>query len=335
MSTDTRQDSTAARGRRAPRSAGRHTDRSAVRSAVRSGGRRTDRSAGRFAARHDAAQRPRRKGRSGLLVSAVAYLITFVILFPLLWIVLLSFQSNENILENPFTLADLSLANYRRATETLNLLVMYKNTLILAIVSVTLGLVVSYLAAFALTRMVFRRGGRRAQNTLRYYFLGGLAVPVYILLFPVYRIDIALGLFGTHLALILPYIAVTIPFNILLLTGFLRDFPEEIEQAAVMDGVGVWRMAWRVVFPLMRPVIATLAILNVIYVWNEFPFAVTLINDPTLTTASLGVSQFQGIYSVDYGAMMASATLVLLPQLAIYAVFQRQVIAGMTAGAVR
>ncbi|MDX3641862.1 carbohydrate ABC transporter permease [Streptomyces sp. MB09-02B] len=279
--------------------------------------------------------RPRRRSRGRIVVSAVAYLITFVILFPLLWIVLLSFQTNDTILNDPFSLSNLTLANYQQALETLNLLVMYKNTLILAVVSVTVGLVISYMAAFALTRMVFRSGRRRTQNTLRFYFLAGLAIPVYILLFPVYRLDIALGLFGTYFALILPYVAVTIPFNILLLTGFLRDFPEEIEQAAVMDGVGLWRMAWKVVFPLMRPVIATLAILNVIYVWNEFPFAVTLINDPNMTTVSLGVSQFQGVYSVNYGAMMASATLVLLPQLAIYAGFQKQVIAGMTAGAVR
>ncbi|MFF9813550.1 carbohydrate ABC transporter permease [Streptomyces sp. NPDC014006] len=280
-------------------------------------------------------RRPRRSGRGVIVASAAAYLITFVILIPLLWILLLSFQTNDTILAHPFSFSHLTLANYQQALETLNLLVMYKNTLILAVVSVTVGLFISYLAAFALTRMVFRRGGRRTQNTLRYYFLGGLAIPVYILLFPVYRIDIALGLFGTYAALILPYIAVSIPFNILLLTGFLRDFPDDIEQAAVMDGVGLWRMAWKIVFPLMRPVVATLAILNVIYVWNEFPFAVTLINDPSLTTASLAVSQFQGVYSVNYGAMMASATLVLLPQLAIYAAFQKQVIAGMTAGAVR
>lgn len=287
------------------------------------------------AATGETRSRPRRRSRGRIVVSAVAYLITFVILFPLLWIVLLSFQTNDNILNDPFSLSNLTLANYQQALETLNLLVMYKNTLILAVVSVTVGLVISYMAAFALTRMVFRSGKRRTQTTLRFYFLAGLAIPVYILLFPVYRLDIAFGLFGTYFALILPYIAVTIPFNILLLTGFLRDFPEEIEQAAVMDGVGLWRMAWKVVFPLMRPVIATLAILNVIYVWNEFPFAVTLINDPNMTTVSLGVSQFQGVYSVNYGAMMASATLVLLPQLAIYAAFQKQVIAGMTAGAVR
>ncbi|MGW0777839.1 carbohydrate ABC transporter permease [Streptomyces sp. NPDC002835] len=289
----------------------------------------------RYAASHAGIRpaRPPRRGR--LIASAVAYLITFVILLPLLWITLLSFQTNENILADPFSLSDLGLANYRQALETLDLMLMYKNTLILAVFSVTIGLAVSYMAAFALTRMVFRGGGRGVQNTMKYYFLAGLAIPVYILLFPVYRLDIALGLFGTHAALILPYIAVSIPFNILLLTGFLREFPEEIEQAAVIDGVGLWSMAWRVVFPLMRPVVATLAILNVIYVWNEFPFAVTLINDPEMTTISLGISQFQGVYSVNYGAMMASAILVLVPQLVIYAVFQRQVISGMTAGAIR
>ncbi|MDQ0841086.1 carbohydrate ABC transporter permease [Streptomyces sp. V1I6] len=287
----------------------------------------------RYRASHAAVRPAPRRGR--VIASAVAYLVTFVILLPLLWITLLSFQTNENILSNPFSPADLGLANYRQALETLDLMVMYKNTLILAVFSVNIGLAVSYMAAFALTRMVFRGGRRGAQNTMKYYFLAGLAIPVYILLFPVYRLDIALGLFGTHAALILPYIAVSIPFNILLLTGFLREFPEEIEQAAVIDGVGLWSMAWRVVFPLMRPVVATLAILNVIYVWNEFPFAVTLINDPELTTISLGVSQFQGVYSVNYGAMMASAVLVLVPQLVIYAIFQRQVISGMTTGAVR
>ena len=274
-----------------------------------------------------------RPGRGRFVVAAIAYLITFVILIPLLWIVLLSFQTNDNILAHPFSVSGLNLENYRHALKTLNLVLMYKNTLILAIASVTVGLIISFMAAFALTRMVFKRRG--LQRLLRYYFLAGLAVPVYILLFPVYKLDLAFHLFGTYGALILPYIAVSIPFNILLLTGFLVDLPDEIEQAAIIDGCGILSLSWRVVFPLMRPVVATLAILNVIYVWNEFPFAVTLINKPSMTTISLGVSQFQGVWAVDYGAMMASATLVLIPQLMVYGLFQRQVIAGMAAGAVR
>ena len=136
-------------------------------------------------------------------------------------------------------------------------------------------------------------------------------------------------------AFLVPYIAVSIPFNTLLLTGFLRDFPGELEEAAIMDGAGVFRLCWSIVLPTMRPILATVVIFNVVYVFNEFPFVSILINDPDLATVSLAVSRFQGQYTVDYGGMMAAATLVLLPQLAIYAVFQRHVIAGLTAGAVK
>jgi raffinose/stachyose/melibiose transport system permease protein len=264
---------------------------------------------------------------------AAAYLVTFLIVLPLLWIVLLSFQPSENILGDPFSFVSLTLQNYANAITSLPLLQMYGNTIFVALVSVTVGAAVSFMAAYALTRMVFRR--RRTQSMVRFYVLAGLAVPVYILLFPVYRLDLALGVFGTYAALILPYIAVSIPFNTLLLTGFLRDFPAEIEEAAIIDGVGLWRLCTAVVLPLMRPVIATILIFNVVYVFNEFPFASILINNPQLVTVSLAVSRFQGQFTVDYGGMMASATLVLLPQLVIYAIFQRHVIAGMTVGAVK
>ena len=289
----------------------------------------------------DALSRPPARGarvrsrRNLRIATVVAYLITFVVLLPLLWILLLSFRPNNDILVHPFSVSGLTTANYRTVLDTLDLLLMYKNTLILASVSVVVGLVISFMASFALTRMVFRKRRRRLQRLLRYYFLAGLAVPVYILLFPVYRLDITFHLFGTYWALILPYIATTIPFNVLLLTGFLADFPDEIEQAAIVDGAGLFTLCTKVVFPLMRPVVATLFVLNIIYVWNEFPFAVTLIDKPSLTTVSLGASQFQGQWATDYGAEMAAAVLVLLPQLAVFGLFQRQVIAGMTLGAVK
>ena len=280
---------------------------------------------------------PRRRGarkrRAGLIVGIAAYLVTFLIILPLLWIVLLSFQPSGNILSNPFSFENLTLDNYVNAIASLPLLRMYGNTILIALVSVFVGTAISFMSAFALTRLVFRR--KRLQSSTRFYFLAGLAVPVYILLFPVYRLDLALGIFGTYAALIIPYIAVTIPFNTLLMTGFLREFPGEIEEAAIIDGVGLWKLCWTVVLPLMRPVIATILIFNVVYVFNEFPFASILINNPDMVTVSLAVSRFQGQYTVDYGGMMASATLVLLPQLIIYALFQKQVIAGMTVGAVK
>ena len=277
------------------------------------------------------AARPR---RPRLIVSgAAAYLVTFLIVTPILWIALLSVQPSDRILSDPFSFSSLTFDNYRNAIASLPLAQMYKNTIIIAVASVTVGAVVSFMASFALTRMVFRR--RLAQSSVRFYLLAGLAVPVYVLLFPIYRIDLALGIFGTYAALILPYIAVSIPFNTLLLTGFLREFPAELEEAAIMDGAGLFRICWSVVLPAMRPVLATVLIFNVVYVFNEFPFVSILINNPDLATVSLAVSRFQGQYTVDYGGMMAAASLVLLPQLAIYALFQRHVIAGLTSGAVK
>jgi raffinose/stachyose/melibiose transport system permease protein len=256
-----------------------------------------------------------------------------LIVLPILWIALLSLQPSDTILSDPFSVRSLSFDNYRDAIASLPLLQMYKNTIIVAAISVTVGTVVSFMASFALTRMVFRRPA--AQSSVRFYLLAGLAVPVYVLLFPIYRLDLALGIFGTYAALILPYIAVSIPFNTLLFTGFLREFPAELEEAAIMDGAGLLRVCWSVVLPTMRPVLATVFIFNVVYVFNEFPFVSILINNPDLATVSLAVSRFQGQYTVNYGGMMAAATLVLLPQLVIYALFQRQVIAGLTAGAVK
>ncbi len=275
----------------------------------------------------------RRSGRKGLWAAGIAaYLITFAVILPLLWIFLLSFQPSSRILSDPFNFSDVTLDNYAKAWNSLPLLRMYGNTLLLALVSVTLGAVISFMAAFALTRMVFRR---KLQSSLRLYLLAGLAVPVYVLLFPIYRLVLSMGIFGSYWSLILPYIAVSIPFNTLLLTGFLMDFPEELEEAAIIDGAGLWHICWSVVLPVMRPVLATIFIFNVVYVFNEFPFVSILINNPEMATVSLAVSRFQGQYTVDYGAMMAAATLVLIPQLVIYAFFQRHVIAGLTAGAVK
>jgi raffinose/stachyose/melibiose transport system permease protein len=278
------------------------------------------------------ARRPR-TDRFSVPASVLGYIVTGLIALPLLWILFLSLKPTSSILSEPFSLEGLSLDNYVNVITRLPLLQMYLNTIIIALVSVVVGAAVSFMLAFALTRMTFRR--RRLRSGLTYYVLAGISIPILILLFPVYRIDLALGIFGTYLALILPYTALTIPFTTLIFMGFLADFPGELEEAAVIDGAGLWGVCTRVVLPLMRPVIATVFILNTVFVFNEFAFASILINDPNLYTISLAVSRLKGEYAVDYGGMMAATALVLLPQLVVYAVFQRQVIGGLTAGAVK
>jgi len=262
------------------------------------------------------------------------YCVTAIILLPFLWIAFLSFKSNAQILGDPFNLsAPVTLRNYGTVLSTLNILLLYKNTISLVIPSIVIEIIITFMSSYALSRMVFR--ARRLRQSLYYFLLLGLAVPSFILLFPVYRITIALHLINTYPSLILPYVATSISFNTLLFTGFLRSFPVEIEEAAIIDGSTSWRMCVAIVFPMMKPVVVTVFIFNVLYMWNEFPFAVTLISSPMMTTISLGISQFQGMWSIDYGATIAAGILIIIPQLAFYGFFQRSIVEGMTAGAVK
>lgn len=281
-----------------------------------------------------AAKVKKRKEGSRIGWHVLAYGITFLVMIPFLWMILLAFKSNQEILSSPFTLpSSFNLDNFKRAVSTLNVLTMYKNTFIIAMITIAIEIVITFMSAFALSRMVFR--SNKLRSGLYYFFLFGLAVPPFILLFPVYRTTINLGLVNTHASLILPYIATSISFNTLLFTGFLRAFPREIEEAAIIDGCSLFTLCKSVVLPIMKPVIVTVFVFNVLYVWNEFPFAVTLINDPSKLTIPLGISQFKGMWSVDYGGMIAASLLLMIPQLAFYGFFQRYIIEGMTAGAVK
>lgn len=264
----------------------------------------------------------------------VTYGITFLVMIPFLWMIVLSFQDNNTILTNPFSLPDsLSLDNYRRAFETLDMGLLYKNTFIIAIISVFLEIIITFMSSFAISRMVFKL--EKLRNGLYYFLILGLAIPPFILLYPVYRLTISLGIENTYLSLILPYIATSISFNTLLFTGYLREFPSEIEEAAIIDGCSLFKLCTKIVFPVIRPVVTTIFIFNILYIWNEFPFAVTLISDDSLMTISLSISEFKGRYSIDYGGIVAASSLFIIPQLIFFGIFQKYIIKGMTAGAVK
>jgi raffinose/stachyose/melibiose transport system permease protein len=262
------------------------------------------------------------------------YAITFIVMLPFLWMILLSFKSNSEILTSPFSLpVSLSLENYRSAIATLDLILMYKNTIIIAVITVVVVIIITFMSSFALSRMVFKSG--KLKGGLYYFLLLGLAIPPFILLFPIYRITIMFDLMNTHASLILPYIATSISFNTLLFMGFLKGFPKELEEAAIIDGCNLFTLCKSVVLPIIIPVIATIFIFNILYVWNEFPFAVTLISSDSLTTVPLGISEFKGRWNIDYGGIIAATVLVMIPQLIFYGFFQKYIIAGMTAGAVK
>lgn len=271
---------------------------------------------------------------SKVILFTILFILTAVVMVPFLWSILLSFKTNNEIVNAPTALpAVFNFDNYVRALETLDLPSMYKNTIIIAVAAEFITLIITFMSSFAISRLVFRK--ERNRKALYYYFLFGLAVPIYILLFPVYRLNAAMGVLDTYLALILPYIAVAIAFNSLLFVGFLNDFPREVEEAAIIDGCGVIKLCAQIIVPIIKPIFATVIVFNVIYIWNEFPFAVTYITSPNMFTLSLSASMFKGQFSMDYSGMIAATVLIMIPQLIFYIFLQKYIISGMTEGAVK
>ena len=230
-----------------------------------------------------------------LLIAA----ILVISMLPILWAVLLSFKTNNEIVNAPLALPDLwSFGNYQRAVDTIDFGRMYFNTIFIVVIATFFSVAITFMSSFAIARMTFKR--KNTADYLYFYLLMGIAIPVYVLLFPIYRIDSLLGILGTRLGLILPYIAVNISFNTLLFVGFLRGIPEELEEAAVIDGCRLVGLCTRVVIPVMKPTFVTIVIFNAVYIYNEFPFASTFIQNDRLNTVSLMTSMFKGQYSMDF-----------------------------------
>lgn len=266
--------------------------------------------------------------RIGLII------ITILTAFPFIWLFVLSFKTDTEILNSPFSLPEsFDFSNYRRALDTLPLVKMFGNTLFVVIFALSISLFCTFMLSYAITRLQFK--SKHLQNGLYLLFVAGLTIPPYIVIFPTYRIIVSMGLLGNRVSLILPLAATTMALGVLLMVGFLRDFPKEIEEAAIIDGCNIVQMCIYVVLPIIKPVLATVIIFNVLYFWNEYPISSVLVNDPGMMTVSLGASMFRGRYGMDYSGMIAATVIIIIPQLLFYLFFQKNIVEGMTAGAVK
>ena len=260
-------------------------------------------------------------------------IITALVVFPFIWMLVLSFKTNSEIMSSPLSLPEVfNLDNYKHALEILNFPRLYANTFFVCIVSLVVELIITYFSSFVLARMEFKN--KKIKKMLYGFLILGLSVSPFILLFPVYKINVIFGLRG-KLALILPYVATSISFNTLLLVGYLKALPSEIDEAAIIDGCNIWDLMFRIILPMTKPVIATIVIFNVLYIWNEFPFASVMLREASDYTLSMGASFFKGTYTVDYGGLVASSVMIIIPELIFYGLFQKNIVEGMTAGAVK
>ena len=260
-------------------------------------------------------------------------LTTVIVVLPFAWMLLMSFKTNGEIMSSPLSLPKgVSWDNYINALKTLNYPRLYANTFVVCVVSIAIELSITFLSSFVLARFSFRHP--QFVRLLYVFLIAGLAVSPFILLFPVYKINLMFGL-KEQWALVMPYVASSISFNTLLFVNYLRALPSEIDEAAIIDGCSIWDLLFRIVVPMAKPVIATVVIFNVLYIWNEYPFASVMLREQADYTLAMGASFFKGTYTVDYGGIVASSVMIIIPELIFYGIFQKKIVGGIVAGAVK
>jgi raffinose/stachyose/melibiose transport system permease protein len=273
--------------------------------------------------------RRRRPDSYNWLGGSAAWLWLLVVMVPIYWIVITSFKTQSNYFSaNPLAPpTEPTLENYRLVIES-DFARYFFNSVVVTVGAVVPAVLISFMASFAIVR-----GGNawflRGVNSL---FLMGLAIPLQATIIPVYLIIIRLHLYDSLLAIILPSIAFAIPLSVLVLTNFIRDVPKELFDAIKIDGASDWGTLWHLAYPLTRPALVTVTIYNGLAIWNGFLLPLILTQDPKQRTLPLALWTFQGQYSVNVPAVLASVVLTTLPILILYAVGRRQLLSGLTAG---
>ena len=286
---------------------------------------------------------PKRKNGKKLKVSTVLIhtgllLLVAFNLFPLYWMVTFSLKTNEEILGIGQAANLVGLPkhyewnNYTRALNTGNgdMGRYFLNSLIVAVAAITITIIAAFMATYAMTRLVWK--GRKMMNK---FFMLGLTIPIHASLIPVYVILSRLDLLDKHVSLIIPYAAFSLSMAILISVGFMGDIPYDLDEAAFLDGCGVWGIFFRVIAPLMMPAIATVGIYTFLQCWNELLFATVFVSKGKYVTLPVGISQLVGQHTTDWGPIGAALTIATLPTMIVYALLSKRIQAGFIAGAVK
>ena len=265
------------------------------------------------------------------LTGAALLVLAAMFFFPMVWMVLSSFKTNQAIFASPFALPEsIDLSRWAEAWEVGNLGRYALNSVIATGVSVFLILVIGASAAFAFSRYRFR--GRGLAMGL---FALGLLLPVQAYFIAQSNLFTQLAITDTRWALIIPYTAMGLPLAVYLLKVYLDALPEELFEAARIDGAGDGRIFRQLALPLLRPGLATVAIFSALSTWNEFLLALLYIQDDALKTIPTGLLAFSTRYVTDYSLLFSALSVVTLPMIVIYIVFNRHITEGITAGSVK
>ncbi|HEV7185372.1 MAG TPA: carbohydrate ABC transporter permease, partial [Leifsonia sp.] len=243
-----------------------------------------------------------------------------------------SFKSQAYVLTVPpqFIPNPATTANYTQALTTQDFGLYFLNSAIVAVVSTALSLLISSMMAYGFARYHFR--GREAMFRI---LLIGLVVPAMMLIIPQFIIAKFFGLIDSLGGLIVFYVAGSLAFNTFLLRGFFASMPDELDQAMQVDGANAWTRYWRLAMPLAKPALATATIFTFLACWDEFAWALTIINTPQRRTLPIAIALFQGENATQWGLVFAASVIAVVPVIIVFLIFQRNLVQGLTSGAVK
>ncbi|MEM7488489.1 MAG: carbohydrate ABC transporter permease [Pseudomonadota bacterium] len=271
----------------------------------------------------------------GTLVAAHGVLIayTLIALFPVFVILINSFKTRRAIFGEPLALPNaesFSLVGYETVLRQGDFLLYAQNSLIVTVVSLFFILLFGAMAAFALAEYRF------PGNTLMGLYLAlGIMIPIRIGTVAILEVMVATGLVNTLTALILVYTAQGLPLAVFILSEFMRGVSHDLKNAARIDGLSEYRIFFRIVLPLVRPALATVAVFNMIPIWNDLWFPLILAPAEEVKTLTLGSQVFIGQFVTDWNAVLSALSMAILPVMVLYVIFSRQLIRGITSGAVK
>jgi len=256
-----------------------------------------------------------------------------VILFPLVFVLLSSFKtSNDQIVTAPFGLPSKpTLENYSKAWTQAKISRYFFNSAYLSVTAAVSAILLAAATAYAIARMRLTR----ISKVVYQFILLGMLIPGNVLFIAQYILVQKLGILGTHWALYLPYTAGALPFSVLLIVAFMKAIPSEMEEAAIVDGLGVIGSFFRIILPLTLPALVTVFIINLLGNWNEYLLANFFISKDTLRTLPTGMVGFRDAFQTSYPLVFTGIVISVLPILVIYAFLQKTIIEGLTAGSVK
>lgn len=268
-------------------------------------------------------------GRTALYMLLALLSLTY--LYPLIWLVINSLKDDAGLFANPWSVnLPFRFGNYVTAWTAGKIGVSFLNSSLVALVSVVVTIFASSMAAFSFKRLKWKLSG-----LVLGLFLLGVMIPIHSTLIPLFIAFNKLRLINQYIALILPYAAFALPTAIFILTGFMGSFPREIEEAAIIDGCSMKGVFWRMIFPLSKSAIATIAIFTFVSCWNELMFALILMSDPLKMTLPVSLTRFKGQYSTNWSVQLAATVIMIIPSVLVYVFLNDKIIKSMTVGAVK